>query len=140
MKTKENAMNRAILAVCAVGGFLLGLAGCNALDVAFDLAGPGGQAVGDVRVVDGSPEAVAVMLQSNMKQRGFEATIVKTTDTVVVESKTVAGIGFALVLAGRRGSDGREQTHVSMQWRDQGKDQQTSVQIFTDLDRQTNKK
>ncbi|HYV39790.1 MAG TPA: hypothetical protein VE988_29140 [Gemmataceae bacterium] len=130
-------MNRASLALCAVGGFLLGLAGCTALDLGLDMGLPAAEAAGEVRVVDGKPADVALTLQATLKKAGLEATVVPDGATVVVQSKSKSGLQFALMLKSQRAADGREQTHVSMEWLDNRKDQQTSVQVFTELDRQT---
>ena len=132
-------MKRASLALCAVGAFAALLAGCKSLDLGLDLGLSGVDAVTEARVVDGSPETVGLMLAASLKQKGFEVNVVKTGDTTVVESKTVAGLSFALVLKSQPGPNGREQTHVAMQWRDSRKDQQTTVQVFTEIDKQTKK-
>ena len=70
-------MKRANLAVGALGAGLLLLAGCSALGVDFDLGLAGASAAGNVRVIDGSPETVAVTLQDSLKKRGLEATLLK---------------------------------------------------------------
>jgi len=127
-------MKRASPALCAVGGVLLGLAGCAGFDLAAGLQTA--EAAAGVRVVDGKPEAVAVTLQETLKRRGLEVTVVNSGDTVVLESATTAGLKFGLVLRSQRAADGREQTRVALEWLDNRKDQQTSAAIFAEIDRQ----
>jgi hypothetical protein len=132
-------MKWASLALCAMGSFLL-LVGCNSLDLGLGVLAPGVAAVAEARVMDGSPDFVALSLQETLKRQGFQANIVKSSDTLVVESKTSAGLRFGLVLKSLRSPDGKEQTHVALQWLDNRKDQQTSVQVFSEIDRQTGTK
>src|SRR5436309_11197645 len=119
-------MKLASLAFVAVGGILL-LVGCNSLDLGLNLVAPSIEAVANVRVMEGSPDAVAVTLQETLKHRGFEANIVRDADTLVLESKTSAGLRFGLVLKGVRGPDGQEQTKLALEWLDNRKDHETSV-------------
>jgi hypothetical protein len=132
-------MKLASLAVCALGGILM-LVGCNSLDLGLNLVSPGLDAVANVRVMDGAPDTVALTLQETLKRRGFEVTVVKDADTLVVESKTSAGLRFGLVLKSVQGPDGREQTRVALEWLDSRQDHDTSVQLFSEIDRQAGTK
>jgi hypothetical protein len=132
-------MNRASLGVCALGGVLLVLAGCSSLDLGFDLGSSGGavSATGNVRVMDGSPDTVAVTLQDTLAKRGLkEVTIAKSADgTQVVQAKTAGGLACAFVLKSAPGANGREQTHIDLQWMGLA-DQGVTVQLLADVDRQ----
>jgi hypothetical protein len=135
---KENAMKRASLGVCALGGVLLVLAGCSSLDLGFDLGSGGGavSATGNVRVMDGSPETVAVTLQDTLTKRGLkEVTIAKGADGTVVQAKTASGLACAFLLKSVPGPNGREQTHIDLQWMGLA-DQSVSVQLMADVERQ----
>jgi hypothetical protein len=55
---------------------------------------------------------------------------------LVVESKTSAGLRFGLVLKSVQGPDGREQTRVALEWLDRRQDHDTSVLLFSEIDRQ----
>ena len=127
-------MKWASLAACALGVALVVAAGCQSLDLG--VAGPNG--VGVVRIVDGSPKVVAVSLQETLQHRGFKADIIEGTDGVVVQSQTVGGLKFALLLKSQRAADGHEQTHVALEWAS-GDDRATQVQVLADIDRQTKK-
>ena len=62
-------MKRAMLAVCAMGGVMLLLIGCKSLDLGLDLALTGVDAAANVRLLDGSPDVVAVDLQNKLKSK-----------------------------------------------------------------------
>jgi hypothetical protein len=133
---KEIAMKRASLGLCALGGVLLVLAGCSSLDLGFDLASSVVSAAGNVRMMDGSPDTVAVSLQDTLTKRGLtEVKVVKNADSTIVQGKTAAGLVCAFMLKSVRGTDGREQTHVSLQWIG-NQDQGLNVQLLADVDRQ----
>jgi hypothetical protein len=134
---KEIAMNRASLGVCALGGVLLVLAGCSSLDLGFDLGSGVVGAAGNVRVLDGSPETVAVTLQDTLTKRGLkEVKVSKDAAGMLVEGKTASGLACAFMLKSIRGTDGREQTHVSLEWIG-SPDQGVTVQLLADVDRQS---
>jgi hypothetical protein len=133
-------MKRASLAVGALGGLMLLLIGCKSFDLGLDMALSGADAAANVRLIDGSPDVVALDLQKTLKNTGYEAVIVKTDSTVVLETKSTAGLRFSLILKSQPSPNGREQTHVSMVWLDNRNDQQTSVKVFSEIDRQTGKK
>jgi hypothetical protein len=132
-------MNQASRALCALGGFLALVAGCKTVAVEYDIAAAGLAAAGQVRVLDGSPDHVALTLQDMLERRGLEAVVVKTADMVVVDSKTSSGLRFALLLQNHQTADGRAQTRVAWEWMDSRKDLQASGQFFSDIDKQAKK-
>ena len=79
-------MKWASLTVCALGGALLVLVGCQQLGLDVGVSEPGLEPLASVRTFDGTPDQVAVRLQAMLKQRKFEAAISGTGDDVVVES------------------------------------------------------
>lgn len=104
-------MKRAGLAVSALGGVLLLLAGCQSLDLGF--SGPDGTV--HARVLDGSPKVVAVSLQDSLKKRGLKAEIHEGADgTVVLECQPSSGAKFAVMLNSQRATDGHEQTRIAL--------------------------
>ena len=129
-------MKRASLGVCALGGVLLVLAGCSSLDLGFDLGSGAVGAAGNVRVMDGSPDTVAVTLRDTLTKRGLkEVQIAKGADSTVVQAKTASGLACAFMLKSVRGADGREQTHVALEWIG-APDQGVTVQLLADVERQ----
>jgi hypothetical protein len=129
-------MKWASLLVCALGSTLVLATGCDTIGIGAGVALSAVEAVGDVRVVDGSPQTVAISMAAMLKGRGFEAKVVGEGNDVVLESKTATGLKFALVLHGARGDNGRDQTHVTLQWLDTSKDGNIHVQIMSDIDKQ----
>jgi hypothetical protein len=133
---KEIAMKRASLAVCFLGGVFLLLAGCSSLDLGFDFGGGAASAAGNVRVMDGSPDQVAITLQDTLTKRGLkEVKVSKDASGMLVEGKTAGGLSCGFLLKSVRAADGREQTHVSLEWigtQDLG----MTVQLMADVDRQ----
>jgi hypothetical protein len=119
-------MNRANLGVCVLGALLL-LAGCKAFDLGLNVAGPAGDA--SLRILDGSPDQVAVNLQASLKTKGLNATITKNGDTILVESKTGAGMRFAFMLKSKQTAGGKEQTQVALEWMD-GRDEAMSLLLI----------
>ena len=129
-------MKRASLGVCALGGVLLVLAGCSSLDLGFDLGSGPVSAAGNVRLMDGAPDVVAVTLQDTLTKRGLkEVNIIKGTDGTVVQAKTAAGLACAFMLKSVRGTNGREQTQVALEWIG-NPDQGIAVQLLADVERQ----
>jgi hypothetical protein len=126
-------MKWASLAVCALMGMLF-VVGCQSMGFMGDVELVD-DAIGNMRIVDGAPDAVAVTLQNTLKQRKIEAVVSGAGDELVLESKTAAGLRFALVLKRVPGDNGRDQTKVSLQWIDRG-DRQVHVQIMSDVDKQ----
>ena len=129
-------MKWASLAACALGTALVLAAGCKSLNLDLGVAGP--DAAGGVRIVDGSPKAVAVSLQGTLERQGLKAKIVESSDGLLVESQTVAGLRFALLLKSQPAADGHEQTHVAVVWMN-GNDRGTEVQVLAEIDRPTKK-
>jgi hypothetical protein len=125
-------MKKLNLALCVIGGALLLVAGCNVMNAALDVAGPNGDL--NVRYMDGSPDAVALKVRDSMTKHGFEASISKTADTTVVQSKTKAGLVFAFVLKSQKRPGGTEQTQVAFEWMNGG-DAATTVLLFGELER-----
>jgi hypothetical protein len=130
-------MKRASLALVGIGGFLLLMVGCNSLDLGLDLALTGADAAANIRVLDGSPTAVALSLKDTLNRTGFEAVITPGSDAVVIESKAASGQKFSLMLKSVKARDGHEQTHVSMIWLDNKGDQQTGIRVFGAIDQQS---
>jgi hypothetical protein len=129
-------MKRASLGVCVLGGVLLVLAGCSSLDLGFDLGSGPVSAAGNVRVMDGTPDVVAVTLQDTLTKRGLkEVTILKGADGTVVQAKTAAGLACAFMLKSVRAANGREQTQVALEWIG-NPDQGITVQLLADVERQ----
>jgi hypothetical protein len=133
MRKQEKAMNKVNVVLCAIAGGMLVVAGCNVMDAALNVAGPNGDL--NIRYMDGTPDVVAVKLQDTMSKRGFEATVVKTADTTVVQSKTKSGLTFAFLLKSQKRSGGVEQTQVAFEWIS-GSDPATTLLLFGDLERQ----
>jgi hypothetical protein len=129
-------MKWASLLVCALGSTLVLVTGCGTIGIGAGAALSAVEAVGDVRIVDGSPQTVAISMAAMLKGRGFEAIVVGESKDVVLECKTVAGLKFALVLHGERGEGGRDQTRVTLQWLDTSKDGNIHVQIMSEIDKQ----
>jgi hypothetical protein len=129
-------MKWASLLVCALGSTLVLVTGCDTIGIGAGVALSAVEAAGDVRVVDGSPQTVAISMAAMLKGRGFEAKVVGENNDVVLECKTAAGLKFALVLRGERGEGGRDQTRVTLQWLDTSKDTSIHVQIMTEIDKQ----
>jgi hypothetical protein len=130
-------MKWASLAVCALGGMLL-LVGCQTTALEAEITQSRVDALGSVRLMDGTPDMVALTLQSMLKQRKFDVTLCRNGEDVVLESKTAAGLRFALLLHRIRDS-GRDQTRVTLQW-DNSSDRKVHVDVMTDLDKQGAKK
>lgn len=128
-------MKRASLLVCALGGLTLLATGCDTMMLKSDIQTAAVDAVASVRVMDGTPDVVAVNLQAMLKGRGFDAKIVGNGDDVVVQSKTASGMDFALMLKRQR-VDGRDQTKIALQWMGSNKDGTVHTQIIADLDKQ----
>src|SRR6202011_2780934 len=59
---KEKAMKWASLLVCALGSTLVLVTGCDTIGIGAGVALSAVDAVGDVRVVDGSPQTVAISM------------------------------------------------------------------------------
>jgi hypothetical protein len=129
-------MKWASLLVCALGGALVVVTGCNTVGIGGDVALSTVAAIGSARVVDGAPQAVAVSMAALLKGHGFEAKTVVSGNDMVLETKTAAGLKFALVLHGIHGDNGRDQTQVKLQWMDANQDSQVHMQIMTELDKQ----
>ena len=130
-------MKWASLTVCALGGMLL-LVGCETMKLEADIAQSTVDAIGSVRLMDGTPDMVALTLQSTLKQRKFDVNVVGKGDEVVLETKTSAGLRFSLILRRVRDS-GRDQTRVTLQWLDNS-DRKVHVDVMSDLDKQGAKK
>jgi hypothetical protein len=126
-------MKRACLALCALSSVVLVIVGCNSLKMDFDLGMAGVDAVASVGVRDGAAETVAVALQETLTRDGLQAEILRSADTIVVTSKTKAGLSFALVLKEQRAGDGRVQTKVALEWQDTRKDQHINGLIFGEV-------
>ena len=130
-------MKRASLVVCVLGGVFLLLAGCSSLDLGFDFGdGPVG-AAGNVRVMDGAPDQVAVTLQDTLTKRGLKEVKVSkdAAGMLLVEGKTAGGLSCGFLLKNVKAADGREQTHLSLEWigtQDLG----MTVQLLADVDKQ----
>jgi hypothetical protein len=120
-------MKRASLMLCALCGAILIVTGCNMMELGLDVATTAGDA--SIRVLDGSPDVVAVNLQGALKSKGFEATVRKSGDTTLVESKTSSGLKFALLLTSHPGANGKQQTHVALEWADT-KDPQAAIDLL----------
>jgi hypothetical protein len=138
-KSKEITMKWANLLVCALGCAVLLTSGCETFGIIAD-GTLSADAIGSVRVVDGSPPTVAVACAAMLQRRGFEARMSGAGDDMVVESKTPAGLSFALQLHRVPNDMGREWTRVTMTWMDSSKDSKTHVQIMTDIDKQPGSK
>jgi hypothetical protein len=131
-------MKRAGLALGVLGGAMLLLVGCTSLDLGFDLMGGSSSASGNVRIMDGSPQVVALSLQDTFKRQGFsDVRIVLGADgkPAIVEAKAVGGLGCAFLLKSVVGPDGKERTHATLQWM-AGENQTLSVQVLADVDKQ----
>jgi hypothetical protein len=129
-------MKWANLLVCALGTALVFMTGCGTFEMGGTSALNTVQAIGSMRVVDGSPQTVAVSMAAMLKGRGFAAKTVVSGNDMVLETKTAAGLKFALVLHGIQGANGHDQTQVNLQWMDASQDSQVHVQIMSDLDKQ----
>lgn len=129
-------MKRAGLSLCALGGALLLVAGCAAIDLDLDIGGV--PVVAHSRVIEGTPDNVAVVLRDTLKKRGLEATIVKGKDDILVESKTPGGLQFALLLKSRQSPSGKEETTVALEWMG-GRDSVAEGQIVAELERHSKK-
>lgn len=130
-------MRRANVAVCAIGGLLLVVAGCANNEVAglflLQNAGPKGD-----RLVTGSLETVAQSTQSSLRQLGLAAELTRDGEQFYVHSATRDGISFALVLTRQRSAQGTEQTRIRLEWLDHG-DPAAGSQIMAKIDAQTRK-
>jgi hypothetical protein len=120
-------MQRANLMLCVLGGAIAILTGCNAMELGMDVATAAGDA--NIRVLDGSPDAVAVNLQATLKTKGFKADVSHSGDTTVVASKTASGLQFAFMLTSHAGANGKQQTHVALEWAD-AKDPVAAVDLL----------
>jgi hypothetical protein len=89
--------------------------------------------------MDGTPDMVALTLQSKLKERNLDVTVSTQGDEVVLASKTAGGLKFALILKPVRSESGAQQTRVSLQWLSNS-DNQIHVQVMADLDKQGAKK
>jgi hypothetical protein len=128
-------MKRASLLVCALGSMLLLATGCDTMGFKGVVGVAAVDALADARDIDGAPETVAVTLQAMLKARGFEAKVAGAGDDMVLHCKT-AGMDFALMLHRVRGDNGRDQTHVTVQWMGSSKDDRVHAQVIADLDKQ----
>ena len=129
-------MKRASLAVGALGGVLLLLAGCSSLDLGFDQGSGAASVVGNVRIMDGSPDTVAVTLQNTLQKGGLsEIKVDKGQEGVLVTARTKAGLVCGFMLTSVRAADGHEQTHINLDWRG-GQDEPITVQLLAEIDRQ----
>jgi hypothetical protein len=115
--------------VCALGVICLSLAGCRTTG-----GYPGAfgfLAAGEGQVVAGSLDSVSASVQASLKGLGLAATVTQNAEAVRISSCTVTGKSFTVVLT-RQKRDGREQTHVRIEW-DSGSDSETHQKIMADV-------
>jgi hypothetical protein len=123
--------------VFCLGGWLLLAAGCSWAQVSGALSFQNNGA-GD-RVIAGSPEAVAHSTTSSLTQLGMMASVTRQGEAIRIASCTPAGNRFTLVLTEDRSqSDAPSKTRIRVEW-ENGREEHTSVQVFTEIEKQTRK-